>query len=149
VAAIVRDATTTQMVQNIADIEARAHVSSGPSSAANMTSTALGARLASLARTPNLPPQDQASIAMMRTQIPQLAAVEQRAAEAKGAASTAGQQQAAETLLSGGPEARQALLTQYQGFARVRTELAALHSLSPWGAGEFLARAHPSQLSIV
>jgi hypothetical protein len=156
VSTIVRDTTTVQLVHDIADLEARAHVQNSTSVVSNTSAAALGARVEALARISTLSADDQAKVAEMRTKIPELAAVQAQAqqAPAPNAATPvvlqaqSDAQHSAAALLSGDADGSHTLLQQYQGYSRVRTELAALHELSPWGIGSSLARAHPSQLSI-
>ena len=149
VALIERNEASTQLVHDIADIESRAHVQAGPSVAANVSSGALGARVQTLANQSGLSPQDQTNLAAMRNQIAQLAVLEQHAAAAPPIDTNADSRGVvAAQLLSTSPDAQQALLQEYQGYAGVSAEVQALHTLSPWGIGSTLAHGHPAQLSI-
>lgn len=147
VALIERNSAATQLVQTIAEIESRAHVQAATSVAANTSAQALGARLQTLANQPGLSPQDQAGIVSMQNQVAQLAVVETAPAPPAEAVSET-QERVARQLLSANGDAQQTLLQEYQAYARVRTEVRALETLSPWGVGAHLAHGHPSQLSI-
>lgn len=148
VAVIQRSRTTTQLVHGIADLELRGHVSSSTSVAANTASSALGARLEAAAAQPGLTPEDQASVIIMRDQVAQLAALQQQAAATPDAAAADAQQKLSAQLLASSAETQDALLQEYQGYARARTEVAALQRLSPLGIASWLAHSHPTPLSV-
>lgn len=140
------------IVGQIADIEARANVDAAQSAAANMETSALNARVQSLASRAALSPADQQAVAGLRSQVQQLAASEEAIDDNGGERA----QLTARQRLVGGQVAesnrrifalQQSVVPDYEHYARIRGEATALKALSPLGVSAFFAQGHPALLS--
>jgi len=143
--------TRAAIVGSVAAIEARGQPQAA-SAAADMSTPALTQRVAGLAAQPSLSAADQQTIAALTTQTQQLAQQEAalETSDAERAALVARQR----TIGGQVAESNRAIFAlqasvvpNYEFYGRVRGEVAALSTMSPWGVSAFFAQGHPSLLS--
>jgi hypothetical protein len=120
--------------------------------AADLSTPALTQQVAALAAQPGLSPAQQQTVAALTTQAQQLAQQEEAlgATDAERAALVARQR----TVGGQVAEANRAIFAlqasvvpNYEFYGRVRGEVNALTSMSPYGVSAFLAQGHPALLS--
>ncbi len=145
--------TRTALVGQIATIEQN-NGAQAESAAADMSTQALTQRVAGLAAQPSLSPADQQTLAALTTQTQQLAQQEDAlgATDAERAALVARQRSVGALVAESNQTIfalQQSVVPDYQHYARVRGEVAALTSMSPWGVSAFLAQGHPALLSTI
>ena len=143
--------TRTALVGQIATIEQN---NGAQAAAADMSTQALTQRVAGLAAQPSLSPADQQTLAALITQTQQLAQQEDAlgATDAERAALVARQRSVGALVAESNQTIfalQQSVVPDYQHYARVRGEVAALTSMSPWGVSAFLAQGHPALLSTI
>ncbi|MEQ1617750.1 MAG: hypothetical protein ABL883_05350 [Terricaulis sp.] len=140
------------MVGAIAAIEQRARVQSAASAAADLSTQGLTQRVNALASRSGLAPDDQQSLATLRTQAEQLSVSDERVAEANEARAAlvtrrdlvGGQVEESNRRIQA---AQRAVLAETDQYERIRSEANALRNLSPLGLSAYLAQGHPALLS--
>lgn len=146
--------TRTAMVGAIAGLEERTGAEAAQSAAADLSVQALSQRINTLAARPGLSTTDQQGVAQLQTQASQLnqqeASLDERSVERAALASrqrlVTGQVSEANRRIFA---LQQAVVPDYEHYARISGEAQALRSLSPLGVSAFLAQGHPALLSTI
>ncbi|WP_395644846.1 hypothetical protein [Terricaulis sp.] len=136
------------LVSSISAVEQRA----GVQAAADSSTQALNARIATLTGRTGLSTQDQTTVTQAQAQVQALA---QREEAADTAAAQLTQVQAQHDLVDSGLTESRARILAWQmtvlrdtdQFDRIANEARALNDLSPWGISAYFAQGHPSLLS--
>lgn len=144
--------TRAAVAGDIAEVEAEAAIATAESAAAALDASSLNARVLSLAARPGLSPANQEKVAALRGQVAQLAELE-ASVDSRDAQR---QQLVARERAVGGQVAeadrrifalQQSVVPNYEHYQRVRSEVAALQTMSPLGVGSYLVQGHPAFLS--
>jgi len=145
------DEMRAALVQRIAELEASA--GAGPAASGDLSAAALSERAARLLQR-SLTPADQQSLARVRTEINNLATLEDTVAELDASRSSL----VARQRLVGGQVAesqrriyalQQSVVPEISVYNRVRASVAAIESATPMGVGATLIRSDPSFLQLV
>jgi hypothetical protein len=147
------NASRAEVAGGLAALESKAGVVVAEA-AATLDADALQGRIMALAQQSGLAPSDQQAVAALRGQAEQLSKLEDSLTARDGERARLVAQQ----RLVGGQVAeadrrvfalKQSVVSDYESYDRIRSEVMALRATSPLGVGSFLVQAHPTFMSTI